>query len=522
MSSIHHADLITVKTRACEIAEELQQVFITPEHFLLALITSDCKATKFLSETFGQKKLESVLRDYLSSFTCDSDKAITEAEAPQYSLRAQRIINAAESFSEIFKSKVNSLHLLWAILQDSHCFAVHTMIDLHKQARLAKNEKTSKSSKANQDELSNEDIERLIADWCTKIEKMLISAGSRRPALMSLTSEKRSSDAQFWRKRLSAAGEKLLSKQVIQSSAIKRVANALTRSWADVMGTDRPMASFLFVGPRGSGKRSLARNMANFLYTSSDRLHSLSLGDFSEELRLTQLVSNAPENSEQDATQEGALTRLAQEYPYSVIYLEDVERANSKTMDTIHQLLKHGHIVDSQGKLVDFRGNVIILSLSIDPMFFERDQPVGLRSNVPGPSNNHEGYERMLMPDLERILRADTLGLVDEVVFFPPLTDEEMKERAKVLFLDLSRNLRHQYDIELQIDDSVYEFLMKRLRDLGKDTGTLRRVFTREVSNAVAQYLLANKLKAGDTALLKGPVNGDKHAEGEAISVEKV
>ncbi|MBQ7568253.1 AAA family ATPase [bacterium] len=511
MPPIYHQELKQIKNQAAQLALKLGQLFITPEHLLLTLLESECQAKPFISKHFAVTGVKKELNAYLKSFKSEGDEIIAALPEALLSLRSSRTMREAEELASSFKEPVNSLHLLWALLQEHRCFAVETLVRLNWL-----------KGKHGEDSASfdlNDECDHICGKWCTEIEALLVSSGSHRLAIMSLTSEKRGNNSKYWRKQLTAASQMLLNNQVIQGSAVERVANTLTRSWANVMGTDRPMASFLFVGPRGSGKRSLARNIASFLFNSPDRLNSISLGDFSEELRVSQLLQSQ-ESPEKDSSQEGALTKVATEYPYSLIYLEDVERANSKTMDIIHRLLKHGHILDSQGKIVDFRGNVIILSLSIDPVFFEREKVVGLRSNAIGNSGTQESYERLLMEDLERVLRADTLGLVDEVVFFPPLTDQELTERAKILAKELCDNVLRQYNIELKLDDSVYAYLMKRLRDLGKDTGTLRRIFTREVSNAVAQALLDNRLKAGKKALLKGPENGDKNAEGKAITVE--
>lgn len=510
MAPLHHEELIDIIDSAKSQCLDLRPGFYTPAAILFAILTDKCQATAFLNTHCKTKELTKDLRDFLEGTKKACARKYAEAKKQPSqgclpSLRASRIIHKANELAERFQTKTDTMHLLWALLQESRSYACAALV----RHQLPRNGAQPIS-----------DAETLGKEWSNEIEVGLVRSGSKRPALMSLTSDsdKRSGQVKYWRQQLNSAGKMLLNNQVIQGSAVARVANALIRSWADVGGTDRPMASFLFVGPRGSGKRSLARNIAGFLYNSPERLHSISLGDFSEQIKTSLLLKG--EDSDDEQSQESELTRLAQEYPYSIIYLEDVERANSKTMDMIHRLLKHGHILDAQGKVVDFRGNVIVLSLSIDPMYFEREKNMGLRSNSSDNSGTQEGYERLLMEDLERVLRADTLGLVDEVVFFPPLTDDELTERAKVLVKELSDNVRQHYRIELEVEDSVYDFLMRRLRDLGKNTGTLRRLFNREVSNAVAQALLANKLKVGHKAVLQAPSAEEKCPEGQWLSIK--
>lgn len=510
MAPLQNQEFLDTIDYAKSICVDLRPGFFTPAHLLFSTLSHMCGAYNFLDSHCNTQGLAQELREFMDA----TDKACK----PKYnevrsqpatgclsSLRASRIIHRANELAERFQAKTDTLHLLWALLQEPHSLACIALVH-HQNVK--------------EGDQPLPDAESLSKEWSNEIEALLVRAGSNRPALMSLTSDsdKRNGQVKYWRQQLNSAGKMLLNNQVIQGSAVERVANALIRSWADVGGTDRPMASFLFVGPRGSGKRSLARNIASFLYNSPERLHSISLGDFSEQVKASILLKG--EDSDAEQSQESELTRLAQEYPYSIIYLEDVERANSKTMDMIHRLLKHGHILDAQGKVVDFRGNVIVLSLSIDPMYFEREKNMGLRSNVSDNSGTQEGYERLLMEDLERVLRADTLGLVDEVVFFPPLTDDELTERAKVLVKELSDNVRRQYRIELVVEDSVYDFLMRRLRELGKNTGNLRRLFSREVSNAVAQALLANKLKAGHKAVLQAPAAETKCPEGQWLSIK--
>jgi len=468
MLPLHGQDLARAMASASEEAHRLAHPFLCTEHLLLGLAAEvDSGAGHFLRRRgFQPRKLRAAVRALVGRGGRPSD---TE---PPPSLRALGILRLAEYLAQGYGEPVNTLHLLWALLQDRDCDGTRLLMEGGAEP----------------------------ATWMAELEEILAEPTRRRPRVFTFGQGDRPAaqvaEASRWRERLLAAGEHLRKKIVGQDSAVERVADTLTRSWAGLLGAGRPMASFLFVGPRGSGKLTLARNLAAFLYGDSERVVRLSLDEFSDELRALRLLGS---NYGVPSEQEGVLTRLVQEYPYSVVFLEDVERAHPRAMEGIHQVLERGHVFDGRGQRVDFRDNVVILSVAVDPEFFEREAPVGFRLTARDVITTQERIEREIMPELERVLRADTLSLVDEAVFFPPLGGREMTELLRAWTRELTQEMAQKRNIRVALRPEVNQRLIRRGNEMGQGAGTLRRLFVRDVANSLARAMLENTIREGDS-----------------------
>lgn len=461
MRALHSHDLAAALVAAAEEARSLQHPFVGPEHLLIGLAATEGAGGDFLrAGGFPPRKVRAAVRKAVGR-----GPRPYEGESPP-TLRALGILRLAENLAQGYGVAVNSLHLLWALVQDRDSEGTRILVDGGVDP----------------------------AGWMARLEELLVEPTRRRPRVFSFGSGDRPpaqvAEARRWRERLLAAGDHLRERIVGQDSAVARVADTLTRSWAGLLGAGRPLASFLFTGPRGAGKSTLARNLAEFLYGDADRFIRLSLDEFSDELRAMRLLGQGDE---------GVLTRLVQEYPYSVLFLEDVERAHPRAMEAIHQILQRGHVFDGRGQRVEFRDAVVILSVAVDPEFFEREAPVGFRLAGKDSIATQERLERDLMPDLERVLRSDTLGLVDEVVFFPPLGRQEMTELLDSWNRELVGDLAQKRNVQVTLAPEVYDYLIRRGNELGQGAGSLRRLFVREVANALARGLLEGTFGEGDT-----------------------
>jgi len=468
MTPLHSQDLARALASATEEARRLGHPFLSTEHLLLGLVAeAEGGGGQFLRRRgFQLRRLRTAVRNLVGRGTR------TAPGVPPPSLRALGILRLAENLAQGYGDPVNTLHLLWAFLQDRDCDGTHLLVEGGADP----------------------------AAWMAELEELLAEPTRRRPRVFSFGQGERPAaqvaEASRWRERLLAAGDRLRDHIVGQDSAVDRVAETLTRSWAGLSGAGRPMASFLFVGPRGAGKLTLARNIAGFLYGDTERVVRLSLDEFSDEMRASRLLGTAYGAT---AEQEGVLTRLVQEYPNSVVFLEDVERAHPRAMEGLHQILERGHVFDGRGQRVEFRDVVLILAVAVDPEFFEREAPVGFRLTARDVTTTQERIEREIMPELERVLRADTLGLVDEAVFFPPLGGREMTELLEAWTRELTHELAQKRNVHITLAPEVCELLIRRGNEMGQGAGALRRLFVREVTNALARALLENAIREGDT-----------------------
>lgn len=469
MRALHSHDLAAALQAAGEEATQLRHPFVGPEHLLIGLAAAEGAGGDFLrGKGFAHRKVRAAVRRAVGR----GPRAAEFLPDPPPTLRALGILRLAENLAAGYGVAANTLHLLWALVQDRDSEGTRILIDGSVDP----------------------------AAWMAQLEELLAEPTRRRPRVFSFSTGDRPpaqvAEARRWRERLLAAGDHLRERIVGQDSAVARVADTLTRSWAGLVGAGRPLASFLFTGPRGAGKSTLARNLADFLYGDPDRFIRLSLDEFSDELRAMRLLGQG---------EEGVLTRLVQEYPYSVLFLEDVERAHPRAMEGIHQILQRGHVFDGRGQRVEFRDAVVILAVAVDPEFFEREAPVGFRLAGKDAVTTQERLERDLMPDLERVLRTDTLGLVDEVVFFPPLGRQEMTELLDSWTRELVGDLAQKRNVRVTLDPQVYDYLIRRGSELGQGAGSLRRLFVREVANALARGLLEGTFGEGDAVEVSAP-----------------
>ncbi|MGM9999162.1 MAG: AAA family ATPase [Candidatus Bruticola sp.] len=458
---LYTSNLEQVKAVAKQEATKLRHQFVTAEHLLLAILyIRNCQAANFL-----RKKGISYSKTYKQIVEL-LGKGYKKLEDPPRSLRNIMLFHSAEDFAQTYNKPVGTLHLLWAILDEFSCEAAQVLV---------KDEDESKS-------------------WCSDIEDILVESTTRRPEVLSFRSKGSTiSKNNKWRRRLSDCGEELKKNVVVTESAVSRIVDTLTRSWAGFLGNSRPIASFLFVGPRGSGRLTLAKNLAKFLFNDSDRMARLNLADFNDEGRAAQLIGSGGQDS--------LLGVLNREFPFGVLYIEDVDQAHPKVMECIHQILEKGRFVTSGGSRLDFRDHIIILSISIDAEFF-KNANMGFRQSKDREDNSQDQYDRLLMPDIETVLRPDTISLADETVFFPPISDKDLLKLLDTWIEELSRELKREHNLNLNINEAVKLYLVRKNEEVGHGASSLHRLFSREIGSFIAKALLERKANRGDSIVL--------------------
>ncbi|MGM9991935.1 MAG: AAA family ATPase [Candidatus Bruticola sp.] len=458
---LYTSNLEKVKVASKQEAMKLRHMFVTAEHLLLAILsTRDSQAANFLRKKgISYSKVYKQIAELLG-------KGSKKQEDPPRSLRNIMLFHNAEDLAQTYNKPVGTLHLLWAILDEFSCEAAQVLV---------KDEDEAKS-------------------WCSDIEDLLAEPTTRRPEVLSFRSKGSSgSKNNKWRRRLSECGEELKKNVVVTESTITRIVDTLTRSWAGFLGSSRPIASFLFIGPRGSGRMTLARNLAKFLFNDLDRVYRLDLADFSEEGRAAQFIGSSG--------QESLLGILNREFPFGVIYIEGVEQAHPKVMECIHQILEKGHFMTSSGRRLDFRDHIIILSISMDAEFF-KNANMGFRRNKDKEEDSQDQYDRLLMPDIETVLRPDTISLADETVFFPPISDKGLLKLLDTWIEELSKELKREHNLNININEAVKFYLIKKSEEVGHGATSLRRLFSREIGSFVAKAILEHTANRGDSIVL--------------------
>lgn len=467
---MHTQDFANALKAARKHCRSLGHHFLCTEHLLLGLMGDrEGHASRFLRRRgFTVSRLRKAIEQVVGR-----GEGGSEAEPPP-SLRSLGLMRLSEDMARTLGQPCDSISLLWALLQDRDCDGARVLVD--------------------------EGVD-LVA-WTAALEEIMGEPTRRRPRVFSAAAgderpPAHAAEMRRWRERLLSAEAYLNERMVGQDHAVERVISTLTRSWAGLTEAGLPLASFLFAGSRGSGRTTLARNLAELLYQDPDRLIRFNMDEFSDEATAFRLTGHRSSNP---AEQEGILTQLASEYPYSVLYLEDADRAHPRALDIIAQVLQRGHVLDGRGQRVDFHDHVIILSVAVDAELLELETPVGFRLSRRAPAGIPK-LEKDLVPEFERALGSELVEAVDELVMFPPLGSDELRQLLEKWTQALVRKLQQRRGVTVLVNPEVFNSMLDRVQD--RDAEVLNRLFRREVENRLAREMLQGTFQEGDTVAVR-------------------
>jgi ATP-dependent Clp protease ATP-binding subunit ClpC len=286
--------------------------------------------------------------------------------------------------------------------------------------------------------------------------------------------------------------EDVLHERVVgQEEAVEVVAEAIRRSRAGLGDPDRPIGSFLFLGPTGVGKTELARALAEALFGDSARIIRLDMSEFQERHTVSRLVGSPPGYvGYEDA---GQLTEAVRRRPYSVVLLDEIEKAHPDVFNTLLQLLDAGRLTDSQGRTVDFRNTVVIMTSNLgSEAIVNTHGPLGFTSNAPGGNDLRDAVMRRL----REAFRPEFLNRIDEIVVFRRLEPEQLAQITDLL-LDQTRRRLSAQDIAVEITPAAVAWLAERGHEPQFGARPLRRAIQREVDNRLSRMVLSGELSPG-------------------------
>jgi ATP-dependent Clp protease ATP-binding subunit ClpC len=293
--------------------------------------------------------------------------------------------------------------------------------------------------------------------------------------------------------RLLQLEEHLHQRVVGQEDAVGVVAEAVRRSRVGLGDPDRPIGSFLFLGPTGVGKTELARALAEALFGDEDRMIRLDMSEFQERHTVSRLVGSPPGYvGYEDA---GQLTEAVRRRPYSVVLLDEIEKAHPDVFNTLLQVLDDGRLTDSQGRTVDFRNTVLIMTSNLGSELIQgRNTPLGFGAGDGAASD--AGLRDRLMRRLREQFRPEFLNRIDEIVVFQQLETEQLARITRLL-LDETRGRLAAQGIEVTFTDEAVTWIAEHGYEPQSGARPLRRAIQREVDNPLARLLLDGRLGAG-------------------------
>ena len=301
--------------------------------------------------------------------------------------------------------------------------------------------------------------------------------------------------------------EELHKRIVDQEEAIQAISKAIRRAKAGLKDPDKPIGSFLFLGPTGVGKTELARALAEILFGSEDSLVRLDMSEYMEKFSVSRLIGSPPGYVGYD--EGGQLTEAVRRRPYSIILFDEIEKAHPEVFNILLQILDSGRLTDSQGHIVDFRNTIIILTSNIGTNF-ESMKKFGF---IKEDDENYTELKNRVFSDLKKTFKPELLNRIDEVIVFKPLTKEEVKEILEIMMKRVRKELDEK-NITLELTESAKDFLVEKGFDKKFGARPLWRTILRELENPLSEKLLEGVFQEGDTILVD--------REGEGLTFKKV
>ncbi|MDR7438665.1 MAG: ATP-dependent Clp protease ATP-binding subunit [Armatimonadota bacterium] len=298
--------------------------------------------------------------------------------------------------------------------------------------------------------------------------------------------------------------EEALHRRIVgQEDAVAAVSRAVRRARAGLKDPRRPIGSFIFLGPTGVGKTELARALAEFLFGDENALIRIDMSEYSERHTVSRLVGAPPGYVGYE--EGGQLTEAVRRRPYSVILLDEIEKAHPEIFNVLLQILDDGRLTDAQGRTVDFKNSVIIMTSNIGAPQIERSVPtLGFRAITDEKAEQERSYERMreqVLEELKRTFRPEFLNRIDEVIVFRPLTKEQMRAIVDIMLERVQREVR-THGIELEFTDAAKDLLVQEGFDPTYGARPLRRAIQRLVEDPLSDELLRGRFASGNTVVV--------------------
>ena len=292
--------------------------------------------------------------------------------------------------------------------------------------------------------------------------------------------------------------ESVLNTRIIgQDEAVSAVAKAIRRSRSPLKDPRRPGGSFIFLGPTGTGKTELAKTLAEYLFGSKDALISFDMSEFGSEFEVSKLIGSPPGYVGHD--EGGQLTKAVRRHPYSVVLFDEVEKAHPDIFNILLQVLEEGRLTDGQGKTVDFRNTVVIMTSNVGAREIAQESNVGFGTTGENGLSSGEIRSRA-MGELKRLFRPEFLNRIDDIVVFQKLTGEDLKSIAQLLVDDLRQRLIAN-GMNIELTDAAIDKIVAEGTDLTNGARPLRRAIQRLIEDPLSEELLAGEWGEGDTVL---------------------
>src|SRR5271163_3007793 len=299
-----------------------------------------------------------------------------------------------------------------------------------------------------------------------------------------------------------------LHKRVIgQHPAIEVISKAIRRSRAGLKDPKRPTGSFIFLGPSGVGKTELARTLAEFLFGDDEALIRIDMSEYMEKHAVSRLVGSPPGYIGYD--EGGQLTEAVRRKPYSVLLLDEIEKAHPDVFNILLQILEDGRLTDAQGRTVDFRHAIVIMTSNIGAAEIARNTPLGFAVAEDETGITYDDMKGRIMGELKKVFRPEFLNRIDDVIVFHKLQKNEVKQIVELLLLRIRESMAER-ELQLELTEPAKDLLVEKGWDPSMGARPLRRAIQRYIEDPLADFVLREELTPGATVVVNPAPEGEE------------
>jgi ATP-dependent Clp protease ATP-binding subunit ClpB len=350
------------------------------------------------------------------------------------------------------------------------------MLKKELEVKLARLKKLQKSRRILKEEITAEDIAEVVARW-TGI-----------PLTKMLEEE---------REKLEKMEAELKKRVVGQDEAIERVANVIRRSRAGIGDPNRPIGSFIFLGPTGVGKTELTKALGSFMFNDERAVIRVDMSEYMERHSMSKLIGSPPGYVGYDEA--GQLTEAVRHRPYAVVLFDEIEKAHPEVFNMLLQVIDEGRLTDGKGRAVNFKNTIIILTSNIGSNFIEKMESIGFSNN--SPKQDYQHMKEKVTDTLKDHFRPEFINRIDEIVVFDILSEEAIKEIVNIRIKAVQDRLM-QKGISLDVSNDALAYLAKEGYNPHYGARPLNRLIQNKILNPVATYIISNGVKKGDTVMV--------------------